>query len=67
MHAAKVLECPGEFKQFLVLYAKKIGDEGFRGKAEELIRELFGPVYWCVLFVFGLFYPPLAGNVEYGC
>jgi len=28
------------------MHAKKMADEGFRGKAEELIRELFGPVYW---------------------
>ena len=27
---------------------KKIADEGFRGKADELIKELFGPVYWYV-------------------
>lgn len=47
MHAGKVLEgSPAEFKQFLLVYAKKIADEGFRGKAEELVKELFGPVYW---------------------
>ncbi len=50
LHAAKVLDSPAEFKQFLLLYAKKIADEGFRGKAEELIKELFGPVYWLVSF-----------------
>ncbi|KAI0938409.1 hypothetical protein AcV5_000100 [Taiwanofungus camphoratus] len=46
LHAAKVLESPQEYKQALLLYAKKIADEGFRGKAEELVKELFGPVYW---------------------
>ncbi|KAG8216509.1 histone transcription regulator 1 [Butyriboletus roseoflavus] len=46
MHAAKVLESPSEYKQALLLYAKKIADEGFRAKAEELIRDLFGPVFW---------------------
>ncbi|OCH87135.1 WD40 repeat-like protein [Obba rivulosa] len=46
LHAAKVLDSPPEYKQTLLLYAKKIADEGFRAKAEELIRELFGPVYW---------------------
>ena len=30
------------------MYAKNIADEGFRNKAEELIKELFGPVYWSV-------------------
>lgn len=46
LHAAKSVESPQEFKQVLLVYAKKIADEGFRGKAEELIKELFGPVYW---------------------
>ncbi|KAG6379734.1 histone transcription regulator 1 [Boletus reticuloceps] len=46
IHAAKVLESPSEYKQALLLYAKKIADEGFRAKGEELIRDLFGPVYW---------------------
>ncbi|KZT35016.1 WD40 repeat-like protein [Sistotremastrum suecicum HHB10207 ss-3] len=46
MHAARVLESPTEFKQALLVYSKKIADEAFRGKAEELIKELCGPVYW---------------------
>ncbi|KAF8490609.1 WD40-repeat-containing domain protein [Gautieria morchelliformis] len=44
--AARLLDSPGEFKHSLLLYAKRIAEEGFRGKAEELVRELFGPVYW---------------------
>ena len=46
MHAAKTLESPPEYKHALQLYAKKIADEGFRAKAEELVKELFGPTYW---------------------
>ncbi|KAI0053180.1 WD40 repeat-like protein [Auriscalpium vulgare] len=46
LHAAKVLDSGQEYKQFLLVYAKKIADEGFRGKAEELVKELFGPIYW---------------------
>ncbi|KAF8956290.1 histone transcription regulator 1 [Flammula alnicola] len=46
MHSTRLLESPQEYRQALLMYAKKIADEGFRGKAEELIRELFGPVYW---------------------
>lgn len=46
LHAARVLDSPQEYKQALLVYAKKIADEGFRGKAEELVKELFGPVYW---------------------
>ncbi|OSX63696.1 hypothetical protein POSPLADRAFT_1065767 [Postia placenta MAD-698-R-SB12] len=46
LHAAKTLDSPQEYKQALLLYAKRIADEGFRGKAEELVKELYGPVYW---------------------
>lgn len=48
MHAARVLESPLEYKQSLLVYAQRLATEGFRGKAEELIKELFGPTYWCV-------------------
>ncbi|KAF9530015.1 transcription corepressor [Crepidotus variabilis] len=44
--AAKALDSPQEYKQAMLMYAKKIADEGFRAKAEELTKELFGPVYW---------------------
>ncbi|KAF8886135.1 histone transcription regulator 1 [Infundibulicybe gibba] len=46
MHSTRLLESPQEYKQALLVYAKKLADEGFRAKAEELIKELFGPVYW---------------------
>ncbi|KAI0320485.1 WD40 repeat-like protein [Amylostereum chailletii] len=46
LHAARILDSGHEYKQVLLVYAKKIADEGFRGKAEELVRELFGPIYW---------------------
>ncbi|EJD05339.1 WD40 repeat-like protein [Fomitiporia mediterranea MF3/22] len=46
MHAARVLGSAPEYKQALLLYAKTIADEGFRGKAEEVLKELYGPVYW---------------------
>ncbi|KAI0747051.1 WD40 repeat-like protein [Daedaleopsis nitida] len=46
LHATKALESPQEYKQALLVYAKRIADEGFRGKGEELVKELFGPVYW---------------------
>jgi len=39
-----------EYKQVLLVYAKKIADEGFRNKAEELIKDLFGPIYWFAFF-----------------
>lgn len=48
LQATKVLESPAEYKQALLVYAKRIAEDGFRGKAEELVKELFGPLYWCV-------------------
>ncbi|KAF7323733.1 Protein HIR [Mycena kentingensis (nom. inval.)] len=45
MHSARLLDSGAEYKQALVLYTRKIADEGFKGKAEELIRELMGPAY----------------------
>lgn len=50
MNTAKSLDSAAEYKQALLLYAKTIADEGFRGKAEELLKELYGPVYWYVCF-----------------
>ena len=59
--ATKVLESPAEYKQALLVYAKRIAEDGFRGKAEELVKELFGPLYWCVLARF------LGGRVRFDC
>ncbi|TFK41500.1 WD40 repeat-like protein [Crucibulum laeve] len=46
LHSARLLDSQQEYKPILLVYAKKIADEGFRAKGEELIKELFGPVYW---------------------
>ncbi|THH08803.1 hypothetical protein EW145_g2454 [Phellinidium pouzarii] len=51
MHAARVLGSAPEYRQALLLYAKAIADEGFRGKAEEVLRELYGPVYCEIIHV----------------
>lgn len=48
LSSTRLLDSPQEYKQAMSMYAKRIADEGFRAKAEELIKELFGPVYWCV-------------------
>ncbi|KAJ1304238.1 hypothetical protein OPQ81_005401 [Rhizoctonia solani] len=44
--AAQLLDSPVEYKQALLLYAKRLSDEGFKSKAEELIKELCGPLYY---------------------
>ena len=46
LHAAKILESASEYKQVMLLYANPIADEGSRGKAEEALKELYGPIYW---------------------
>ncbi len=50
LHSTRLLDSPNEYRQALLIYSKKIADEGFRAKAEELIKELCGPVYWSVHF-----------------
>ncbi|KAF8328351.1 WD40-repeat-containing domain protein [Cantharellus anzutake] len=46
LHAAKLFDSPSEYKSNLHLYAKRLAEEGFRAKAEELMKELCGPLYW---------------------
>ncbi|KAJ3964970.1 histone transcription regulator 1 [Lentinula raphanica] len=46
MQAAKLLDSPAEYKQNLALYAKKLADTGLEDMAEELIKELCGPIFW---------------------
>lgn len=45
MKAAITLDSAQEYKAFLLAYAKKLAEEGFRNKAEELVRNLLGPIY----------------------
>jgi len=47
IHSCRMLEAGGqEYKQALLVYVKRIADEGFRSKAEEVVKDLCGPVYW---------------------
>lgn len=45
MKGAVQLDSPNEYRTFLLAYAKKLAEEGIRNKAEELLRELLGPIY----------------------
>ena len=45
LQSASVLGSLPEYRSFLGLYAKKLGEEAFKGKAEELCKELIGPIY----------------------
>lgn len=45
MRAAVLLDSAVEYKSYLLMYAKKIAEEGYKGKGEELVRDLHGPIY----------------------
>ena len=49
--AAVATDSPVEYKSFLSLYAKKLADEGIQNKAEELVKDLMGPIYLCVSLI----------------
>lgn len=51
MRACEVLESKEEYRNNLKEYARKIGSEGFRGRAEELVKEFMGPIYQYVLLL----------------
>jgi protein HIRA/HIR1 len=44
LHACTLLHSPSEYKTFLTTYIRKIADEGYKNKAEQLARDLYGPV-----------------------
>lgn len=44
LNACALLHSPNEYKTFLSMYAKKIADEGYRNKAEQVARDLYGPI-----------------------
>jgi protein HIRA/HIR1 len=48
MAASEALDSPQEYKAALMLYASRLGADGFRNKAEELVRALMGPIYLSV-------------------
>ncbi|KAK4543638.1 HIR complex subunit [Oleoguttula mirabilis] len=43
--AAMTLEAKDEFRMYLIIYAKRIGAEGLRGKVEELLSSLMGKIF----------------------
>lgn len=45
IYACALLDSPPEYKLYLLAYASKLAEEGYKGKAEELVKELHGPVY----------------------
>ncbi|KAI9849536.1 MAG: HIR complex subunit [Sclerophora amabilis] len=45
MAAAMELGAKAEFQLYLYMYAKRIGAEGLRGKVDDLLRTLIGPIF----------------------
>lgn len=46
LHAARILGNPSEYRTALMVYAAKLADDGLADRADELVRELCGPVFW---------------------
>ncbi|KAI9829135.1 MAG: HIR complex subunit [Thelocarpon impressellum] len=45
MAAAMLLGARAEFRMYLYMYAKRIGTEGLKGKVDELLSSLLGPIF----------------------
>ncbi|KAF7197223.1 Protein HIR1 [Pseudocercospora fuligena] len=45
MAAAQTLGAKDEFRLYLIMYAKRIGAEGLRGKVDELLKGLMGRIF----------------------
>lgn len=46
LYAAKLLGSPGDYRAVLMTYAGRLAEEGVADRADELVRDLCGPVYW---------------------
>lgn len=51
MKACELLESKEEYKAALKAYAQCIGKEAFKVRAEEMVKDLVGPLYWYVLLI----------------
>lgn len=49
IRAAELLDSKEEYKHWLIRYAVVLGKEGFRARAEELVREMVGPIFQYVV------------------
>ncbi len=45
LHACALLYSPVEYRENLLEYARQLASQGYGNKAEELAKELYGPVY----------------------
>jgi protein HIRA/HIR1 len=45
LHACALLHSPVEYRANLLEYAKLIANHGYVNKADELLKELYGPIY----------------------
>lgn len=46
LHAAKLLGSPMDYRSTLMVYAGRLADEGLVERANELVRDLCGPLFW---------------------
>ncbi|ORX96151.1 hypothetical protein K493DRAFT_351041 [Basidiobolus meristosporus CBS 931.73] len=45
LESSKLLQSPAEYRHWLLCYARRLADEGAELRAEDLCRELLGPLY----------------------
>jgi protein HIRA/HIR1 len=50
LHAAKLLGSPIDYSNALMVYAGRLADEGLVERANELVRDLCGPLFWWVIY-----------------
>ncbi|KAG8808495.1 alpha 1,2-mannosyltransferase 2.4.1, partial [Serendipita sp. 399] len=46
LHASKLLGSPTDYRSALMVYAGRLADDNLVERADELVRELCGPVFW---------------------
>ena len=49
LYASKLLGTAADYREVLMTYAAKLAEDNLVERADELVRELCGPVFWCVL------------------
>lgn len=49
LHAARILGSPSDYRTALMMYTSKLADDSLADRADELVRELCGPVFWLVM------------------
>lgn len=63
LHAAKLLGSPMDYRNALLVYSERLATEGLVERANELVRDLCGPLFWLVSFYCCYFFPLNLENI----